>query len=52
MDCPELSSTALYRDPGKSNRGKILADLAIIEERRNELGRLLREYLKEKAKKQ
>ena len=34
------------------NLRRDLMDLSIIEERRNEPGRPLREYLKEKAKKQ
>jgi len=34
------------------NLRRDLMDLSIIEERRNETGRPLREYLKEKAKKQ
>ena len=34
------------------NLRRDLMDLSVIEERRNELGRPLRDYLKDKAKKQ
>ncbi len=48
----EEQRAVLQRIIRDKNLRRDLMDLSIIEERRNEPGRPLREYLKEKAKKQ